>query len=144
ERPQPSHSGAAPQTCVKGAVLPRRKLRQSRPSVPRQKCRVASAVRSLGQPTRPHDDRTVPSRRPCSRTFPARIAASPTQLSRAATSLRKRDHALPNDAALSQGRGKSVQLSCSELHIDLATDLLKTKDLAPKFSIISHATAPHQ
>jgi hypothetical protein len=35
----------------------------------------------------------------------------PSQLSRAATSLRKPDHAVPNDAALCQSRGGRVQLS---------------------------------
>src|ERR1700681_2395488 len=45
------------------------------------------------------------------RTFSARNASSPTQLSRAATSLRKPDHAVPNDAALCQSRGERVQLS---------------------------------
>src|ERR1043166_3249189 len=49
----------------------------------------------------------------CKRTFPARTASSPTQLSRALTSLRTPDHAVPNDAALCRSRGERVQLSFS-------------------------------
>src|SRR5580693_1609607 len=67
--------------------------------------------------THPDDDRTMLNRPGCNRTFRVRNASYPTQLSRAATSLRKPDHAVPNDAALSQGRDKSVQLSCSGLRI---------------------------
>src|SRR3954447_18491161 len=48
----------------------------------------------------------------CKRTFPGRTASSPTQLSRALTSLRTPDHAVPNDAALCRSRGERVQLSC--------------------------------
>src|SRR5437016_2313486 len=47
----------------------------------------------------------------CKRTFPGRTASSPTQLSRALTSLRTPDHAVPNDAALCRSRGERVQLS---------------------------------
>src|SRR5882762_6505431 len=47
----------------------------------------------------------------CKRTFPGRTASSPTQLSRALTSLRTPDHAVPNDAALCRNRGERVQLS---------------------------------
>jgi hypothetical protein len=46
-----------------------------------------------------------------SRTFPVRNALSPIQLSQAATSLRKPDHAAPNDVALCQTRVEKVQLS---------------------------------
>src|ERR1043166_6012460 len=47
----------------------------------------------------------------CKRTFPARTASSPTQLSRALTSLRTPDQAVPNDAAVCRSRGGRVQLS---------------------------------
>src|SRR5882724_1420457 len=47
----------------------------------------------------------------CKRTFPGRTASSPTQLSRALTSSRTPDHAVPNDAALCRSRGERVQLS---------------------------------
>src|SRR5260370_26136011 len=47
----------------------------------------------------------------CKRTFPGQTASSPTQLSRALTSLRTPDHAVPNDAALCRSRGERVQLS---------------------------------
>src|SRR6202034_915991 len=64
-------------------------------------------------PTLPHDDGTVLNRTPRSRTFPARNASSPIQLSPVPASLRKPDHALPNEAALCLSREERVQLSFS-------------------------------
>src|ERR1700686_3237316 len=58
----------------------------------------------------------MPNRPLRRRTFPARNASSPTQLSRAPTSLRKPDHAVPNDAALWQSREERAQVSFSLLH----------------------------
>jgi hypothetical protein len=46
----------------------------------------------------------------------ARNASSPIQLSRAPASLRKPDHAAPNDAALRPSRVERIQLSLLLLH----------------------------
>src|SRR3954471_24538609 len=71
------------ETVGEGAVRPRHSVRRRRPSVPHRKYRVADGARSSVRPTLPDDGRTMLNRPLRRRTFPARNASSPTQLSRA-------------------------------------------------------------